>query len=244
VPDDRDAARVSPRADPRDDAARAADHAGIDRLASTLVPALIAKLGTLNVGELEVHEGDWRIRLRRPAGPGFAGSTYGRRATDRPSRTHPGHEQHGHAPATPEPHRTTRAVPSAAAAATNGSGGAGLAAVGPGRTTDAAAATGSAGDASGDGTGGTGGRGGATLAPARIATSPAVGVFQPGPRTVAGTRVRAGDRLGVVDMLGVPQEVVAPIDGIVVGVIVDAGTAVEYGQELVHLEPAVAAEGR
>jgi biotin carboxyl carrier protein len=45
-------------------------------------------------------------------------------------------------------------------------------------------------------------------------------------------------------MLGVPQEVVAPVDGIVVGVIVDAGTAVEYGQELVHLEPAVAAEGR
>jgi biotin carboxyl carrier protein len=80
--------------------------------------------------------------------------------------------------------------------------------------------------------------------PAQIATSPAVGVFQPGPKAVAGTRVRAGDRLGVVDMLGVPQEVVAPLDGIVVGVIVDGGTAVEYGQELVHLEPAVAAEGR
>jgi biotin carboxyl carrier protein len=71
-----------------------------------------------------------------------------------------------------------------------------------------------------------------------------VGVFPPGPKAVAGTRVRAGDRLGVVDMLGVPQEVVAPLDGIVVGVIVDGGTAVEYGQELVHLEPAVAAEGR
>jgi len=224
VPDDRDPAR----ADPRDDAARAADHAGIDRLAGTLVPALIAKLGTLNVGELEVHEGDWRIRLRRPAG---AVSTHGRRATDRPSRTHPGHEQHGHAPASPEPHRTARSVPGAAAAATNGSGGPGLAAVGPGR---------SDGSVTGGGRDSGAGSGGSD----RVATSPAVGVFQPGAKTVAGTRVRAGDRLGVVDMLGVPQEVVAPIDGIVVGVIVDAGTAVEYGQELVHLEPAVAAEGR
>ena len=224
MPDDRDPAR----AEPRDDAARAADHAGIDRLAGALVPALIAKLGTLNVGELEVHEGDWRIRLRRPAG---AASTYGRRATDRPSRAHPGHEQHGHAPATPEPHRAARNVPSATSAATNGSGGPGLAAVGPGRAVDAAAGSGR--DGSGAGAGGS----------AQVATSPAVGVFQPGAKTVAGTRVRAGDRLGVVDMLGVPQEVVAPIDGIVVGVIVDAGTAVEYGQELVHLEPAVAAEG-
>jgi len=223
VPDDRDPAR----ADPRDDSARAADHAAIDRLAGTLVPALIAKLGTLNVGELEVHEGDWRIRLRRPAG---AVSTYGRRVTDRPSRTHPGHEQHGHAPATPEPHRTARNVPSAAPASTNGSGGPGLAAVGPGRATDSSA--GGPRDPSG------------VAGSSQVATSPAVGVFQPGAKTVAGTRVRAGDRLGVVDMLGVPQEVVAPIDGIVVGVIVDAGTAVEYGQELIHLEPAVAAEGR
>ena len=78
----------------------------------------------------------------------------------------------------------------------------------------------------------------------RIATSPAVGVFQPGPKAAGGMRVRAGDRLGVVDMLGVPQEVVSPVDGIVVGVIVEAGTAVEYGQELIHLEPAVPAEGR
>jgi biotin carboxyl carrier protein len=46
----------------------------------------------------------------------------------------------------------------------------------------------------------------------------------------------AGDRLGVVDMLGVPQEVVAPVDAIVVGVIVEPGTAVEYGQELIVIE--------
>ena len=245
MPEDRDAARDAARdgshAAPRDDAARAADHAGIDRLVGTLVPALIAKLGTLHVGELEVREGDWRVRLRRPAG---AGATYGRRATDRPSRAHPGHEQHGHAPATLEPHRPTRAVASATMAASNGSdgsGGPGLAPVGPGRASDP-----SAGPMSGAGDRGmadASGPGGDRL-PAQIATSPAVGVFQPGPKAVAGTRVRAGDRLGVVDMLGVPQEVVAPLDGIVVGVIVDGGTAVEYGQELVHLEPAVTAEGR
>jgi biotin carboxyl carrier protein len=233
VPDERDAARVDPRDTDRDESARAADHAGIERLAGALVPALIAKLGSLNVGELEVREGDWRIRLRRPAG---SAPTYGRRATDRPSRAHPGHEQHGHAPATPEPHRTTRPVPTAAAAATNGSGGPGLAPVGPGRTAEGAPRRGGIGDPPGAGTGG--------RSVAQIATSPAVGVFQPGPKAASGTRVRAGDRLGIVDMLGVPQEVVAPVDGIVVGVIVDAGTAVEYGQELVHLEPAVPAEGR
>jgi biotin carboxyl carrier protein len=226
VPDDRDQSRDLPRdasGDLRDDAARASDHAGIDRLATTLIPALMAKLGTLNVGELEVREGEWRVRLRRPAG---AGPVVGRRSSDRPSRAHPGHEQHGHAPATPEPHRTARAAFAAAGASTNGSGGSGLAPVGPGRVPDNAPD----GDPPADG--------------AEIATSPAVGVFQPGPKSVTGTRVRAGDRLGVVDMLGVPQEVVAPLDGIIVGVIVDAGTAVEYGQELVRLEPAARVEGR
>ena len=49
-----------------------------------LLPALIAKLGTTQLGELEVREGDWHVRLRRPYGtaPGE-----GRRATDKPSRS-------------------------------------------------------------------------------------------------------------------------------------------------------------
>ncbi|HSO30768.1 MAG TPA: biotin/lipoyl-containing protein [Candidatus Sulfomarinibacteraceae bacterium] len=223
MPDDRDA---------RDDAARAADHAGIDRLVNALVPALMAKLATLNVGELEVREGDWRVRLRRPAG---AGPSHGRRATDRPSRAHPGHEQHGHPAAAPEPHRPPRAAHAAGTvASTNGSGGPSLAPVGPGRSTDPASPAATPDPAAAA----------ATAGRSRIATSPAVGVFQPGPKAVGGTRVRAGDRLGAVDMLGVPQEVVSPVDGIVVGVIVEAGTAVEYGQELINLEPAVPAEGR
>jgi acetyl-CoA carboxylase biotin carboxyl carrier protein len=126
----------------------------------------------------------------------------------------------------PEPHRTARAAFAAAGPSGNGRGGPTLAPVGPGRAADSPRGADPAADT------------------AQIATSPAVGVFQPGPNAVTGTRVRAGDRLGIVDMLGVPQEVVAPLDGIVVGVIVDGGTAVEYGQELVHLEPATRVEGR
>ena len=52
---------------------RAADHAAIDRLTDELLPALIAKLGATGLGELEVREGGWRVRLRRPAAnPGLA----------------------------------------------------------------------------------------------------------------------------------------------------------------------------
>jgi biotin carboxyl carrier protein len=47
---------------------RVADHAAIDRLTDELLPALIAKLGATNLGELEVRQDGWRVRLRRPAG--------------------------------------------------------------------------------------------------------------------------------------------------------------------------------
>ncbi len=46
---------------------RRADHAAIDRLADELLPALVAKLGASGLGELDVREGGWRIRLRMPA---------------------------------------------------------------------------------------------------------------------------------------------------------------------------------
>ncbi len=74
-----------------------------------------------------------------------------------------------------------------------------------------------------------------------VATSPAVGIFQPRSSARAGTRVRAGDRIGTVDMLGVPQEVVAPTDGVVGASLVEPGDAVEYGQGLVVIEFASAA---
>ena len=95
---------------------------------------------------------------------------------------------------------------------------AGLSAVGPGRD-------------------GRDGRDGAPRADGRaVATSPAVGIFQPRSSARAGTRVRAGDRIGSVDMLGVPQEVVAPTDGVVGASLVEPGDAVEYGQGLVVIE--------
>jgi biotin carboxyl carrier protein len=61
---------------------RAADHAAIDRLSEQFLPALIAKLGATGLGELEVREGAWRVRLRRPAeGAGATGRD--RRSADR-----------------------------------------------------------------------------------------------------------------------------------------------------------------
>jgi biotin carboxyl carrier protein len=193
-----DAGRQRDSREDGSDAARLADHAGITRLANELLPALIAKLATTQLGELEVREGDWQIRLRRPYG---IGPGEGRRATDKPSRTQPGHEGHGHGRAAVEGHRPAR--PSGA------SGGPASSSLG------AASASASRGV---------------------TASSPAVGIFNPGSRAASGTRVRAGDSLGTVDMLGVPQDITAPADGIVGATLVEAGMAVEYGQELIRLE--------
>ena len=149
---------------------RQADHAGLARLSDTLVPALVQKLNGSGLGELEVREGDWRIRLRRPTGTGSAPV---RRERQRPSV---------HAPAA---HGSARPSPADAAP----------------RDPNKAAAT-----------------------------SPTVGVF----RAIAttGTRVRQGDRIAVVDLLGIPQDVAAPIDGILVELLVESGEAVEYGEEV------------
>ncbi len=147
-------------------AQREADHAGLARLSETLVPALVSKLNASGLGELEVREGDWRIRLRRPAG-----------TVTQPRRERP--RSAAHAPARP----------------------------------------------------------GVTAAPAEPrdphrapALSPAVGVFRA--IASAGTRVRSGDRIAVVDLLGIPQDVIAPIDGLLVEVLVETGHPVEYGEEV------------
>ncbi len=68
---------------------RAVDHAAIERLGEDLLPALIAKLGATGLGELEVREGDWRIRLRRPApvDGAPASTTRERRPADRDRST-------------------------------------------------------------------------------------------------------------------------------------------------------------
>lgn len=78
---------------------------------------------------------------------------------------------------------------------------------------------------------------------ADIATSPAVGYFVPRPGLAVGSRTAQGDAIGWIDVLGVRQEVVAPEDGLVGKLFVDAGDPVEYGQELVQLVPGGAASG-
>jgi biotin carboxyl carrier protein len=198
----RDAART-----PRDDAARAADHASIERLADDLVPALIAKLSASSLGEIEIGEDAWTVRVRRPAD--------GTGSTRRPDRGSRGGTAHGiHPSAAFDGHRGGRDGRSGTGtvpASTNGSG------------PDGADAATRRDPGSADGH-------------RSIATSPAVGVFQPRADLTPGTRVRSGDRLGAVDMLGVPQEVIAPSDGIVGASLAEAGEAVEYGQELIVIE--------
>lgn len=159
----------------RAEADRLADHAQIESLADELLPALIAKLGATGLAELEVREGDWKIRLRRPVG---GSPTASRVAPTRAPRPAGGHIEHPH-PAASDP------------------------------VTDPYRA---------------------------VATSPAVGIYQPRPEIRSGSRVRAGDRIGSVDVLGIPQEVVSPVDGIVGAGLAEGGDAVEYGQELVWIE--------
>jgi biotin carboxyl carrier protein len=193
--------------DEREPADRLADHAAIDTLADELIPALIAKLGASGLGEIEVREGDWKVRLRRPADGVAQGS--GRRAGERPGRS-------------------GTAAPQARSALTP---------VGPGRVAGGLAEEAeprqpgeSAGAAAGDATA----RG---RDPFRaMATAPAVGFYQPRSGVVPGSRVRAGDPIGAIDVLGIPTEVVAPADGIVGASLVEPGEAVEYGQELVWVE--------
>ncbi len=212
----------------RGDADRLADHASIARLTDDLLPALIAKLSSTQLGELEVREGDWQVRLRRPYGT-VAGE--GRRATDKPSRSQPGHEGHGHGRAAVESHRAGRSSGGGGAASGSGSASSGASGITAGSGAASASSNGSGGNGRPPGQGeGAGDRS------RSIATSPAVGIFNPGPRAASGTRVRAGDTLGAVDVLGVPQEILAPADGIVGATLVEAGMAVEYGQELIRLE--------
>jgi acetyl-CoA carboxylase biotin carboxyl carrier protein len=209
---------------------RAADHAAIERLTGELLPALVAKLGASGLGEIEVREGPWKVRLRRPA----QGPNLGRRATDRGSRSQPGHAGHGHAPAALEGHRparsggTTGVAAASASHSTNGSGPAGTSPTPAEPRPEPAESHRRHGDKDPHRT---------------VATSPAVGIFRPRQEAKGGTRVRAGDPLGVVDVLGIPQEVVAPADGVVGASLVDAGESVEYGQELVVIELVTASAG-
>lgn len=102
-----DADQPDARRPARSAAERSADHAAIDRLTDELLPALVAKLGATGLGELEVREGAWRVRLRRELG---AQSPSGRdkrrgerggdreRAGERADRGETGADRAGHHP--------------------------------------------------------------------------------------------------------------------------------------------------
>lgn len=62
----RDEKRDDKRDEKRDSAMAAADAATIARLADEVLPLLIARLGASGLGELEVRQAGWRVRLRRP----------------------------------------------------------------------------------------------------------------------------------------------------------------------------------
>ncbi|MEO6206575.1 MAG: hypothetical protein ABIP77_01315 [Candidatus Limnocylindrales bacterium] len=57
------------------------------RLTDELLPALIAKLGATGLGELEVSEGAWRVRLRRERGAQAPSGRDKRRGGDRERST-------------------------------------------------------------------------------------------------------------------------------------------------------------
>lgn len=178
------------------------------RVADEILPALVARLSASRLHELEIRRPEWRVRLRRG------------RALPAPTDEPP--------PAS----RRARGGANQTAPPGNGSGpnppqpSAGgtrvLVAVGPGGDPlDAPSARGTRGE------------------PHRaIARSPAVGYYAPRDALAVGQSVRAGDVLGHVDVLGVPQEVPAPVDGVLGRIYAQAGEAVEYGQELVRIDSA------
>ncbi len=63
-------------------AERVADHRAVERLATELLPVLIGRLTAGGLAEIEVREGDWKVRLRRP----LEAVGTGRRVTDRQFR--------------------------------------------------------------------------------------------------------------------------------------------------------------
>jgi len=158
----------------------------IARLTTDALPRLIERLAKSELGELEVREDGWRIRLRKPsAGVERAGAADGRAARDRPRAG---------ASSTGAAHNDRQVMAS--------------------RGPHAQQAENQRG---------------------RV-TSPGVGYFVAREGVVVGFKVSSGDPLGHVDVLGVRQEVVAPINGVVASIDVEAGQAIEYGQPIARVE--------
>lgn len=63
-----------------------------------------------------------------------------------------------------------------------------------------------------------------------------VGYCYLAPKTV-GSRVERGEPLATIEVLGIPNEITAPMPGILEGWAVESGQAVEYGQVVALLSP-------
>ncbi len=80
--------------------------------------------------------------------------------------------------------------------------------------------------------------------------SPVVGIFHNGgmldPREFVreGDRVREGQLLAAVEAMKVPNELRAPVSGVVARLLVEDGAPVEYGQPLFLIEPEQEVEAR
>jgi acetyl-CoA carboxylase biotin carboxyl carrier protein len=73
--------------------------------------------------------------------------------------------------------------------------------------------------------------------------SPSVGLFwrspSPGapPFVEVGGRVAAGETVAIVEVMKLMNHVAAPIDGVVIAILVENGANVEYGQTIVIVDP-------
>lgn len=89
----------------------------------------------------------------------------------------------------------------------------------------------------------------AAAATALPVVAPVVGVFHNGgmldPREMVreGDRVREGQLLAAIEAMKVPNEVRAPVAGVVSRLLVEDGAPVEYGQALLLIEPEVSGDG-
>ena len=97
------------RPNDRSAAARQGDHATLAALADSLVPALVTRLASSGLGEVEIAEGDWKVRVRRSTASARRADR-GRSAGHAPAAQatpHPAHTAHPAAEPTPagEPER-------------------------------------------------------------------------------------------------------------------------------------------
>ena len=151
------------------------ERATIARLTDEVVPTLIKRLSGTELGELEVRQDGWRVRLRR----GSDGATNG--PAPQPAKSHKpaavAHASDKHPPRREQPKGHIK--------------------------------------------------------------SPAVGYFTLRNGVAVGNKVGKGDVVGSVDVLGVREEVVSPSDGVLKGLEVESGQAVEFGQTIGWIEAQV-----